>query len=392
MIEIPVPVPRLCLTLAFENMDNSKPRPSNAEHDAAVKKAAQALDDVIHFSQHGVTAQDFSGRVIDGSTIAYNDSPLTFTAAHNAPFDPDFHVASGKAIRYEFIYDKEDKLFLRIVTSFGKPEETVDGVLAVRVGLTALEILQGQAVHPTIFPPPAPLKLGVHHALQFLYQNIVKGLLAIPFGYFLLFVYTLLQRMGWKSKANVARVNDAVSMLRYHAQTTTTDAAAYQLYRSSEAPRAAFSHFLEQTAAWTQRLGLNGYFYLVNFSPFAAPAMTRNIQDIRRPETRYRGVFAPAGPPPGADIWAVMNYTVADKMVINNYGNHQHNFTMKPVAFLWDWLHVRSSLHLAACISINGVFLSCFRGLPASFADLPEETVGPATKVQANVTWKKIML
>jgi hypothetical protein len=394
MIQIPIPVPRLCLSLAFEDIpssSSSKPRPSSAEHDAAVKKAAQAVDDMIHYSQHGVTPQDFSARVIDSSTIPHSDGPLTFAAAHNAPFDPDFHVATGKGIRYEFLYDKEDKLFLRIVTSFGKPEETVDGVLAVRVGLTALEILQGQAVHPTIFPPPDPLHFGVHHALQFLYHNVLHGLLAIPVGYFLLFQYTLLERCGWKSHPNKERVNDVVSLLRYHAQ-PTTDITSYQLYRSSEAPRAAFSHFLEQTALWTQRLGLNGYFYLVNFSPHAAPAMTRNIQDIRRTETRYRGVFAPVGPPPGADIWAIMNYSLAGKMVANNYGNHQHNFTMKPVAFMWDWLHVRNSLHFAACICINGVFLSCFRGLPASFAELPQENLGAATMAEANVTWRKTML
>jgi hypothetical protein len=197
MIEIPLPVPRLCLSLAFEDIDTSKPRPSSAQHDQAVKQAAQALDAVTAFSKYGVTVEDFSARVIDGSTIAYNDEPLTFTAAHNAPFDPNFHVATGKGVRYEFIYAAEgSKLFLRIVTSFGKPEETVDGVLATRIGLTALEILEGHEVHPTVFPAPAPLKLGLRHALHFLYQNIINGLLAIPFGYFLLFLYTFLERCG----------------------------------------------------------------------------------------------------------------------------------------------------------------------------------------------------
>jgi hypothetical protein len=172
MFKIPVPIPRLCLSFEFD-IGTSK-HPSTNQHDATIKKAARVLDQSIVFSMHGVTMDAFSAKVVDGNTLD-PERQLTLTTAHNSPFDPNFHVAiGGPAIRYEFIYsDQRDssnpssKLFLRIVTSFGKPEETIDGVLATRIGLTAIEILQGNKVQPTIFPQHPPLKLHIRHILNF---------------------------------------------------------------------------------------------------------------------------------------------------------------------------------------------------------------------------------
>lgn len=404
MVHIPTPVPRLCLTFEFD-IDGTKVRPSNEQHDVAIKEAAKAVDNFIHFSQHGVTPDAFAAKVMDGTTID-PDRQLRFTSAHNAPFDPNFHVAyGGPAIRYEFIYsdihpmdsqtttsNKTSKLFLRIVTSFGKPEETIDGVLATRIGLTALEILEGNEVHPTIFPRHPPAPIGLRMISKFLYHNVMNGLLAIPYGYMMLYMYTLLDKMGVKKEDNMFRVNSVVSLLKFHDSPNSNESARYQLYRTET--KGAFRTFLTIVEEWTQRLGLDGYFYLVNVSPFAAPAITYNIQDISNIERRNRNTFAPPGPPPGEDIWKTMNYTVASKMVINNYGAHKHNFSAKPISFLWDWLDVRNSAHLSACITINGVLLTCFRGLESSFdlLSVPEETfASPPTKAIANTTWRKTM-
>jgi hypothetical protein len=140
MVHVPIPVPRLCLQMEFDIDMNAAPLSSD-RHDAAVKEAARAVDKFISFSQFGVTPEDFSGRAVLGSAINPNQ-PLTLATAHAIPFDPTFHVAAtsggGAAIRYEFIYNDihpihskttSSKLFLRIVTSFGKPNETIDGVL-----------------------------------------------------------------------------------------------------------------------------------------------------------------------------------------------------------------------------------------------------------------------
>lgn len=400
MVHIPIPVPRLCLSLEFD-IEKSGQRASNDRHDAAIKEAARVVDGFISFSKFGVTSDAFSAKVIDGTEID-PDRQLSFTAAHNAPFDPNFHVANGgPAIRYEFIYsdnhsndspDTPSKLFLRIVTSFGKPEETIDGVLATRIGLTAMEILQGNEVHPTIFPKHPPVPFGMRQVFNFFHHNILNGVLAIPIGYLQLYLFTMLEKLGVKKEDNIFRVNNTVSLLKFHASKHSLDSAKYNIYRSDSDN--AFKAFLSMTEKWTKRLGLDGYFYLLNMSPLAAPAITYNIKDIANVEARYRGAFAPAGPPPGEDIWPIMNLAVASKIVVNNYGVHKHNFSARPVSFLWDWLHIRNTANVAACITINGVFMACFRSLEPSLEllDVPKETFPtPPTKAIANTTWNKIM-
>ena len=401
MVTIPIPVPRLCLSLEFD-IEKSGERPSNDRHDAAIKEAARVVDGFISFSKYGVTPDAFIAKVIDGNDVD-PDRQLSFNAVHNAPFDPSFHVASGgPAIRYEFVYsDKHpndspeipSKLFLRIVTSFGKPEETIDGVLATRIGLTAMEILQGNEIHPTIFPKHPPVPFGMRQVFNFFHHNILNGVLAIPIGYLQLYLFSLLEKLGLKKEDNLFRVNNTVLLLKFHASKHSLDSATYHIYRS-DSPKNAFKAFLSVAEKWTKRLGLDGYFYLLNVSPMAAPSITYNIQDISKIEARYRGAFAPTGPPPGADLWPIINIALASKIVVNNYGVHKHNFSAKPVSFLWDWLHVRNTTNAAVCITINGVFISCFRGLEQSFAllDIPVETFpNPPTKATANTAWNKIM-
>ena len=265
MVHIPIPVPRLCLSLEFD-IEKSKERPSNERHDAAIKEAARTVDSFINFSQHGVTPDAFSAKVVDGTDID-PDRQLSFASAHNAPFDPKFHVASGgPAIRYEFVYsdrhpndspDKPSKLFLRIVTSFGKPEETIDGVLATRIGLTALEILQGNEVHPTIFPKHKPVPFGMRQVFNFFYHNILNGLLAIPVGYMQFYLFSILEKLGVKKESNDFRVNSSATLLKFHDSKYSLESAKYELFRSDS--KDAFKIFISVAEEWTKRLGLKGY-------------------------------------------------------------------------------------------------------------------------------------
>jgi hypothetical protein len=396
MVHIPAPVPRLCLSYEFDIATTK--HESVAQHDAAIKKAAQIVDDITSFSKYGVTAEAFSAKVINGKTID-PDHQLTLNKVHNSPFDPNFHVPKGgPAVRYEFIYaDKmdastSDKLFIRIVTSFGKVEEVIDGVLATRIALTAMEILEGNETHPTIFPQLPPLHFGFRHILNFLYHNVLNGILTIPFAYLWMYIYISLETVGLKGKPNLLRVNDAVSLLRFHSSEYKDEVATYHMYRSDE--KGAYKTFIAMAEQWKKNLGYDAYFHIVNFSPFSSPAITYNIQDVCNKKDRYKGILVPPGPPADEDIWFIINYATAKKMVLNNYGNHKHNFSAKPVNFLWDWLHVRSTGHVCCSISINGVFLGCFRGLESSFQHLsiPEETFpSPATAAKANVAWRTFM-
>jgi hypothetical protein len=260
--------------------------------------------------------------------------------------------------------------------------------------LTALEILQGNEVHPTIFPKHPPVHFGIRQIMNFFNTVVLNGMCAIPIAYVQLYWSRLCDTLVGTKQSSVTPVNSAVSLLKFHGSQLSLDKIAqYSLYRSEN--KNAFKVFLKVAEEWTQRLGLNGYFYLVNVSPMAAPATTRRIQDIVKVEKRYHGAFAPAGPPPGEDIWPVMNFSIARKMVLNNYGVHEHNLgTMKPVAFIWDWLDVRNSAHLALCITINGVCMTCFRGLDSSLMllDVPESTFPtPPIKATANTTWNTTM-
>ena len=123
--------------------------------------------------------------------------------------------------------------------------------------------------------------------------------------------------------------------------------------------------------------------------------MISNIYDISNIKERYRHAIAPAGPPPGADIWPIMNFVVAKKIGIVNYGVHKHNFTAKPVSFMWDWLHIRNSINLAAGITINGVLMVFFRGLPNSLKllSVPDDVFSePMALATPNVSWNKTMM
>jgi hypothetical protein len=386
MYKVPLPAPRLCLSFEFE-LDKPLLNPSTEVHDAACKQAAAALakfaDTKIHDAKDPSAA--FSGRVVSSQNLSLNK-------VRNYPFDPDFHVANGgPAVRYEFFYDKDlPKLFVRVVTAFGGPAETVDGVFATRVGLHAMEILQGNEMSKSIFPKHTPFTFGFRHGINFIQQAVLGG---NPwFGCFKMHLCIFLEKLRLKAKPqDMTRVNDMASLFRFQDTDQASDPAMYQSFRSGVG---SFKPWLNLIEEWRKALGKKSFFYLINFSPRVAPGVTTNIHDISRLEGRYRGAFASPGSPPGDDVWQVQNLMLARMIFINNYGKHEHNFTAKPVAFVWDWLELANSHVGAGCITINGVFLSWFRGMPSSHkaVDFAKVLGPPVAETTQNQSWNETML
>jgi hypothetical protein len=383
MFNVSLPAPRLSLSFEFE-LDKPVLNPSTEVHDAACKQAATALakfaDTQIHDAK--VPSAAFSARVVSSQN-------LNLDKVHNYPFDPDFHVAyGGPAVRYEFFYDKElPKMFFRVVTAFGNREETVDGVYASRVGLHTMEILQGNEMNKSIYNKHPPFTFGFRQIANFI-QQAVLGSLAL-FGYFKMYLCILLEMLRLKEKPqDMTRVNDMASLF-------TDQASDPAMYRSFRSDVGSFKPWLKLVEEWREALGKKSYFYLVNFSPWLAPGVTTDIHDISRiDEGRHRGALASLGPPAGDDILLFQNLMFSRMIFVNNYGKHQHNFTAKPVAFVWDWLHLDSTHFGAGCITINGVLLSWFRGMmPASHkaVDLAEVLGAPVAKTMQNLSWKETM-
>jgi hypothetical protein len=379
--KVSLPAPRLCLSFEFET---EKPllNPSTEVHDAACKQAAAMLakfaDTQIHDAK--VPSAAYSARVVSSQN-------LSLDKVHNYPFDPDFHVAyGGPAVRYEFFYDKDlPKMFFRVVTTFGDREETVDGVFASRVGLHAMEILEGKEMNKAIFSKHSPFTFGFRHIVDFIQQAVLRC--SHWFGYFKMYLCILLEMLRLKEKPqDMTGVNDMASLF-------TDQASDPAMYRSFRSDVSSFKPWLNLVEEWREALGKKSYFYLINFSPWLAPGVTADIHDICRVEGRNRGASASHGPTPGDDIWLFQNLMFKRMIFVNNYGKHQHNFTAKPVAFVWDWLHLANSHFGTGCITINGVLLSWFRGMPSShkYVDLAEVLGAPVAKTMQNQSWNETM-
>jgi hypothetical protein len=385
MYKVSLPAPRLCLSFEFE-LDKPLLNPSTEVHDAACKQAAAAL---ATFADTQI--QDAKDPSAAFSARAVSSQDLSLNKVRNYPFDPDFHVANGgPAVRYEFFYDKElPKMFFRVVTAFGDLDETVDGVFASRVGLHTMEILQGNEMKKSIFPKHPTFTYGFRHGVNFIQHAVLGGL---PFmGYFKMYLSIFLEKLRLKEKPqDMTRVNDVASLLRFQDTEEASDPAMYQSFRSDVG---SFKPFLNLVEKWRKALGKTSFFYLINFSPRVAPGVTTNIRDIGSLEGRYRGAFASPGSPPGEDIWLAQNIMLARMIFVNNYGKHEHNFTAKPVAFVWDWLHVANSHVGAGCITINGVFLSWFRGMPSSHkaVNFAEVLGAPVAESMQNQSWNETM-
>jgi hypothetical protein len=380
MFKTKLPSSNLGLSFLFD-LSAIAAGPSTDEHDSACKKAAAII---CHFEPALVRAW------------ASSLSDLTLQAVHHADFDPEFHNSSVKGVRFEFFYDPSaPRMGLRITTYLGeRSEDTIDGHTAVRIGLRAMDILEGKepaeasSANRTI----PPFTYGLRNRLIFWQEVLPSALFRVAYVYVSRYVDWFL---GKRAATDPTLVNDAKSLFRYYESSHAADPALYAIFRDEASDKKPFHLFLDLLEAWRASLGLVGYFFLVNFSPLISVAMTSDINDIISPSRRYARIMAPPGCPPPPPVWRIANIHHARTMVINNYGAHRHGFSATLSAFIWDWLELAAPLNVAGCITVNGVF-SCFvRGTPAavkrarnSFSD---KFGLPVAQLKQNMTWFKVM-
>jgi len=135
--------------------------------------------------------------------------------------------------------------------------------------------------------------------------------------------------------------------------------------------------------------GLKQYFYLNNFSPLVAAGVCKHIGDIASVKTRHENIFDPPDACPAPRKWIIANPQQARNLIFNNYGVHKHNFSAKPVAYIWDWLELAAPIHGAGCMTINDTFLCWVRGTPSALKACPvREGFGdPVAQLPQNDSW-----
>jgi hypothetical protein len=387
MLKTKLPSSRLSLTYTFE-LPKPMASPSAEAHNAAVKKAAE-----------------LSGLVAESvvSATASSIKSLTLSNVHELPFSSRFFVHDGgPAVRYEFFYDPDaPTMAVRIVTTLGEePSMIIGGVLASRIAFYAMELLEGNAELSKGSPAAregkfAPLNFGLRQQFNFLAEIIPGTLIRILYAYLSMLVDKI---CGIPPPADPTLVHDAKSLFRFYECPRADELAALQVYRlqpgaSAPGDEKSFRKFLRLVDAWRQVRNLAGYFYLINFSPMVAPGVTDNAQDITSLESRYRGALDRPGCGPPPPLWTVSNPQLSRRLFFNNYGIHEHTFSAKPLAYVWDWLEMAAPLHGAGCITLNGVFMGWVRGMPAALAqgDFAPWMGEPVARATQNAQWFKCM-
>jgi len=247
MFKTKLPSSTLGLTFMFD-LPSVIAAPSTEEHDAACKKSAAHIG-------------SFEPAVIAARASSLRD--LTLQAVQHADFDPAFHIASTKGIRFEFFYDPASpKMGLRITTFLGeRAEDCIDGVTSTRIGLRAMELLEG--LEPTETSPAnrkiPPFTYQLRNRLIFWQEVLPSALCRVAAAYASRLADWLL---GRQPTADLTLVNDAKSLFRYYESPHAAEPAQYALFRDEKTEK-PFRAFLEAVEAWRVRLGLQGYFFLV---------------------------------------------------------------------------------------------------------------------------------
>jgi hypothetical protein len=359
--------------------------PSSEAHELAAKKAAR---------ETGIVPEcTVKARVVDRTML----SLYTLENVHHLPFDKDFHVSNGgPAVQLEFVYDDFKKMFIRIVCSLGDgPDAILDGVTVSRLAFHTMEILENQELKVDVKywnNKPPPLVFGKRQQWNDIRETNIAYLFIFiaKIRLFLEWMRELLFKNFVKIDFDKHIVNNPYSLFHFYQNEKHKYSQAHY-HAFCPGGNEGFKDFLRLVEKWKQSIESTGFFYLMNFSPEVACGLTKNIQDIRNRETRYKHAFIPAGPGPPPPVWgSYFNALLSRKIIINNYGIHNHTFSAKPFAFIWDWLELAAPLHVCGCITINETFLSCTRGLPASLERnnaMVEEFGPPAAVTTQNPFW-----
>ena len=270
-------------------------------HDAAVKNAAELsglVDPMV------VSAKAFSRK------------DITLASVHALPFDPKEYANDGeKGLHFEFFYDPSAKrMAVRLVTTLGDgdPSCAVDGVMASRLALMAIELLEGRAELSKDSPAARegrvpPMKFGLRQQMNFALAVMPGTLFRIVFAWMSMLVDRVL---SIKPPADLTVVHDAKSLFRYYESSPAADIAEFMVFRPTIDPQDTekpFRKFLRAVEAWRCASSLSGYFYLINFAPLVAPGVTTDINDIGDINKRFRGAFARPGSPLAPPDWVIAN-------------------------------------------------------------------------------------
>jgi hypothetical protein len=381
-IQTKLPSNRLCLCYQFNVAASSFQCPSESILHKALQEAT------IHVG--------YDPDIVTSRIITMPDP--TLQKVHHLPYDPTFHVANGgPSTQYEFVFDNEvekpSKMIIRIVTSLGdQPEAILDGVTASRIAFHALELLEGNELSTITFPCcPKPLLFGPQQE-----WNQFREIHGTQFRILLSNIRFRVEKyLGKTYQPGGSTVVNTLTELQhfYNNEKASSIRASYRIFRSEE--QGLFrSSYLKLVDDWRIRLGLKGYFYLMNFGKGGvAPGTTNDVFDIGNRAKRYEGAFFPAGAGPPPPAWNIQNAQCSRIVFVNNYGVHKHNFSFKPESYIWDWIELAAPLHGAGCISINGTFLCFARALESSLKETPfEQKFGKEVeRDHQNDTWFGVM-
>ena len=277
---------------------------------------------------------------------------------------------------------------MRVLVSLAK----CDGVTALRIGLHAMELLEGgpndgKISSPGGFAAPPPIRPGLRHALNFanMLRRTLSSIVAAS-------AFKLGDPLGANkligAKEGVIVPTTARSTIAYWAQEKPAP-TSFALYaaaspKSKKANEGGetvkpYRAFLSAIENWRVKLGLRACFVLVNQRPLVVPTEVRKVTDIaddRDFRVRYAGAFGGPEAPPGDDVWPLNNFYMANVVFVNNYGRHARTFKAKATAFKWGWIGMGAHVWGGGCVEINGRFLAWVRGTREGIDACEDELAG----------------
>ena len=296
---IPTPAPVLCLSFSFDLPTSHARRAYERLSDAAALEAVRQACSKTGW--HDPTTCDARVVFIDGPSAP----SVSFEDAHNDVRDEHmrrFMFTFTGGVRYEFMVIAKERLVMRVFVDL----PAIDGVLSTRSGLYAMQLIEGKEPRTELkqsLNPPLQWKFAPH-SLNFA-RMLVTSLVRVIYFHtlWLLGGKRLLEFIESSEEGKPMVINSGYQM---YAHCPSRPRTCYRTYAWRNADGNAYRQFVALVAEWAKTIGLNGgYFYLNNFSPRAAPGLTRDASTLFTRPGREMGIFDVPGPPPTtAGLWA----------------------------------------------------------------------------------------